>query len=61
MKTRKIFFLVIGSIILLYTLSFTSCETLFDCQKCTNRNNEMQWGCGDHEREQLESQGYTCE
>jgi hypothetical protein len=56
---KKVLLKVIIGLYLISTLSFGSCE-LFDCVKCT-RDQVTDWGCGDHEREQLESQGYSCD
>ncbi len=68
MRIIKGLFKIINILILLFIiLSFNSCEVLeyvFQCQTCTgiDKNGKQMetTGCGDHEIEQLESEGWDC-
>jgi hypothetical protein len=68
MRIIKVLFKIIISLLLLFILlSFNSCEVLeyvFQCETCIAYNNNGKLmettGCGDHEIEQLESEGWDC-
>jgi hypothetical protein len=67
MKIKVLFKIIISLLLLFIALSFNSCEVLeyvFQCETCTayDKNGKLMetTGCGDHEIEQLENEGWNC-
>jgi hypothetical protein len=68
MRMTKILLKIINNLLVIFIiLSFNSCEVLdyvFQCETCTgyDKNGKLMetTGCGDHEIEQLESEGWNC-
>lgn len=65
MKTKKVIFLVLFGLFLLFAISFHSCE-LVGCYKCTRTDyqtgkTEKTTTCDDNEAESLRNDGWHCE
>lgn len=62
MKSRKAIHKAIGALLLLFMLSFTSCDAAPICWICVNSQNTSDWQtvCDSMSRIKLESYGYEC-
>lgn len=61
-KTMKIGLRSAGLLLLLYMLSFTSCDKVSICWYCENKHNPSEWQqvCNSMTKTKLESYGYEC-
>jgi len=63
MKTKRINITVILIIVIISTLSYSSCEvfeTMFNCKKCSKSGEKNVEACGQHEIDDYEQSGYNC-
>jgi len=63
MKTKRVHFKVIFCFIVLFILSFNSCdpmESLFDCKKCSKSGQKTVEVCSQRDIDDYESSGWTC-
>jgi hypothetical protein len=61
-KTSKIGLRAAGLLLLLYMLSFNSCDKVSICWYCENPHNTSEWQqvCNSMTKIKLESYGYVC-
>lgn len=61
-KEAKIGLRLAGVFLLMYMLSFTSCDTVEICWYCVNSHNPNEWQqvCNSTTKSKLESYGYVC-
>lgn len=61
-EIRKVGLRATGLLLMLYMLSFTSCDTVQICWYCENRHNPSEWQqvCNAMTKNKLESYGYVC-
>jgi hypothetical protein len=59
---RKIIFKVSISLIIIFMLSFASCDTVPFCWECVNPHNSLDYQtvCSSMSKVKLESYGYVC-
>ena len=59
---QKVGLRLAGILLLLYMLSFTSCDTVEICWYCENRHNPSEWQqvCNSMTKNKLESYGWEC-
>jgi hypothetical protein len=64
MKTKKVIFLVVFALFMLFAFSFHSCEAIgcYTCKRTDSQGHTEKTGtCNSHDAEQLENEGWTCE
>lgn len=61
-RNRKVGFRLAGIFLLLYMLSFTSCDTADICWYCENHHDPSDWQyvCDAMSKNKLESYGWVC-